>query len=140
MPNRLVHMEDLDDGVRECLAERSACRGFEMNVTSTGKRRTGNALLDVLRIHRQTRTSGWAFNGLILFKGDVVVYTLTGGQPRIELVAEETNPLGPLQNAGTQVAAAGAKQAMRGSAAGTPVPAPFDPIPPSAPAAAVTLR
>ena len=40
------------------------------------------------------------FNGVILIKGDLVVYKLTGGQPVIHEYEESKNPLGPLQGIG----------------------------------------
>jgi len=97
MPNALVTLEDLDQGVRECVTAREHCRAYEVNYLATQSRRNGNAALDILRLYRETHTAGWRFNGLILMKDDVVVYTLTAGQPKIHQVEEKQDYLGPVQ-------------------------------------------
>jgi hypothetical protein len=126
--NRTVSVADLDEGVRECISARTLCRAFEVNQTSVQKARNGNPLLDVLRFHRETRTSGWRFNGLILVKSGVVVYKLTAGQPAILVLEESHDPLGPLQTlakAFTGVAAAIEDQ--RRDAGAPPSPYPLNP-------------
>lgn len=97
IPNTLVTLDDLDAGVRECVQAREACKAYEVNYVSTQTTRTGNAALDLLKLHRKTQTAGWRFNGLILLKDDVVVYALTAGQPRIQQVEERQDYLGPVQ-------------------------------------------
>jgi hypothetical protein len=97
IPNALVTLDDLDPGVRACIEARQACRAYEVNYVATQSRRTGNAALDILKLHRETHTAGWRFNGLILVKDDVVVYTLTAGQPKIHQVEEKQDYLGPVQ-------------------------------------------
>lgn len=97
IPNKLVTLDDLDAGVRTCVEAGRACTAYEVNYVSTQSKRIGNAALDVIKVHRETQTAGWRFNGLILVKDGVVVYTLTAGQPRIQQVQETHDPLGPLQ-------------------------------------------
>lgn len=97
IPNTLVTLADLDPGVRECVQAREACKAYEVSYVSTQTTRTGNAALDMLKLHRKTQTAGWRFNGLILVTNDVVVYTLTAGQPRIQQVEEKQDYLGPVQ-------------------------------------------
>ena len=97
IPNTLVTLEDLDQGVRECVQAREACKAYEVNYISTQTKRVGNPALDVLKMQRHTQTAGFRFNGLILVKDDVVVYTLTAGQPRIQQVEEKPDLLGPVQ-------------------------------------------
>ena len=97
IPNTLVTLEDLDLGVRECIQAREACKAYEVNYVASQTTRTGNAALDLMKLHRKTQTAGWRFNGLILMKDDVVVYTLTAGQPRIQQVEEKQDYLGPVQ-------------------------------------------
>ena len=97
IPNKLVTLDDLDSGVRTCVEAGPACTAYEVNYLSTQSKRIGNAALDVIKVHRETQTAGWRFNGLILMKEGVVVYTLTAGQPRIQQVQENHDPLGPLQ-------------------------------------------
>jgi hypothetical protein len=98
IPNTLVTLDDLDVGVRECIQAREGCKAYEVNYLSTQTTRTGNAALDLLKLQRKTQTAGWRFNGLILVKNDVVVYTLTAGQPGIQQVEEKRDLLGPVQS------------------------------------------
>jgi hypothetical protein len=95
--NQSVSMNDLDEGVRDCLQAREQCRALEVNQTATQKKRTGNAALDMAKVYRETHTSGWRFCGLLLVKDGVVVYKLTSGQPAIHQVAQDEDVLGPLQ-------------------------------------------
>jgi hypothetical protein len=95
--NQSVTMNDLDEGVRECLQAREQCRALEVNQTATQKKRTGNAALDMAKVYRETHTSGWRFTGLLLVKEGVVVYKLTSGQPVIHEIAQNHDVLGPLQ-------------------------------------------
>jgi hypothetical protein len=97
IPNSLVTLDDLDTGVRECFLAREQCKAYEVNYVSTQSKRNGNAALDLLKMYRETHTAGWRFNGLILMKGEEVVYTLTAGQPRIQQVEEKQDMLGPVQ-------------------------------------------
>ena len=101
--NQSFSLNDLDQGVRDCVTAKILCRGFEINQTSVQKHRNGNVMLDVLGFYRETHTAGWRFNGLILLKEDVVVYKLTGGQPAIRETAENQNPLGPVQAIGSKI-------------------------------------
>jgi len=102
MLNQSFSINDLDNGVRECVTAKVACRGFEIIQSQLHKQRLGNVMLDVLGFQRETHTAGWRFNGLILLKDDVVVYKLTGGQPAIQQTEENQNPLGPVQAIGSK--------------------------------------
>jgi hypothetical protein len=97
IPNPLVTLDDLDTGVRECVTAREQCKAYEVNYVSTQTRRNGNAALDLLKMYRETHTAGFRFNGLILVKGGIVIYTLTAGQPHIHQVEEKQDMLGPVQ-------------------------------------------
>lgn len=101
--NQSVSLADLDEGVRECLQADSQCVGWEVNHTASQKRRNGNVVFDMLKMRRVTQTDGWRFTGLLLIKGDVVVYKLTGGQPHTREVAETEDVLGPLQALGNKL-------------------------------------
>jgi hypothetical protein len=97
MLNQSFSINDLDQGVRDCVMAKVACRGFEVTQSMVNKNRQGNVVLDVLGFYRETQTSGWRFNGLILVKEGVVVYKLTSGQPILQGTEEAKNPLGPVQ-------------------------------------------
>jgi hypothetical protein len=96
----LLSKDDLDPGILTCLNARAACRGWELNVARIAKVRTGGFWADFLNFKRRTETTGWRFNALILLVNDVVVYRGWGGQPAVNEVEVQTNPLGPLQEMG----------------------------------------
>jgi hypothetical protein len=100
VPNASVSLSDLDVGVKDCLNAKTGCQGYEIAQRSVRKQREGNFFADVLGFQRETQTSGWSFNGLILVKDGVVIYKLTGGQPIIMQREESRNPLGPIQAIG----------------------------------------
>jgi hypothetical protein len=100
--NQSFSINDLDDGVRQCVLAKIVCRGFEITQSSVQTQRMGNVVFDVLGFYRETHTAGWRFNGLILLKDDIVVYKLTGGQPVIQQTEENQNPLGPVQAIGSK--------------------------------------
>jgi hypothetical protein len=103
VPTTLLKREDLDPGVLACLEARDACHGLEISGAKIAKVRTGNFLADFSNFHRRTETTGWRFNGLILFVKDLVVYRSWGGQPVINEVENTRNPLGPFQDIGPSV-------------------------------------
>lgn len=96
-----VGKQDLDAGVVQCLEARDACRGWELQVSRIARARTGSFLPDFVNFRRRTETTGWRFNALILLVNDMVVYRAWGGQPAVNQVEVNTNPLGPLQDIGT---------------------------------------
>lgn len=98
-----LRQEDLDPGVRECLTAGKACSGYSIALRRTSHQRIGNFWLDSFSFYRETDTTGWSFNALILFVDGVVVYTLYGGQPLVHEKEVTRNPLGPLQGWGQQV-------------------------------------
>lgn len=99
----VVIQEQLDPGIATCLLARDGCRGWELQVSQVSRERTGSFLADFTKFKRRTETSGWRFNALILLADDVVVYRAWGGQPFLNQVDVETNPLGPLQDIGPAV-------------------------------------
>ncbi len=99
----VLDRKDLDPGIVICLQARDACRGWELNVAHISKARTGNFFADFLNFKPRTETTGWRFNAMILLVEDVVVYRGWGGQPVINEVETQTNPLGPLQDMGSAV-------------------------------------
>ncbi|CUA96119.1 hypothetical protein [Thiomonas bhubaneswarensis] len=93
----------LDPGIRACMQAQTACRGFEIEQRHIDRKRVGNFWLDFLDFRRETTTTGWRFNMLLLVVNDRVVYKLWGGQPDISEVEVTRNPLGPLQGFGQSV-------------------------------------
>ncbi len=100
VPSALLKREDLNPGVLACLEARDACRGWEITGARINKERTGNFFADFANFSRRSETTGWRFNALILLVNDVVVYRAWGGQPSVNELEVNTNPLGPLQEMG----------------------------------------
>jgi len=100
VPSALLQREDLDPGVLVCLQARDECRGWEIQAAQITKARTGNFLADFTNFSRRSETTGWRFNALILLVKDRVVYRAWGGQPKVNEIEVNTNPLGPLQEMG----------------------------------------
>jgi len=98
MVSQAVSFSDLDAGVLECVTAKTLCRGFEVDQKLVRTHRRGNFWLDLLGFRRETRIAGWHFNGIVLLKGQVVVYKLTGGQPSIDQQTDSNTPLGPVQS------------------------------------------
>jgi hypothetical protein len=92
-----VSADGLDQGLRDCFAAGKRCTAYAIAIRDVKRRRVGNFWLDTFNFERVTDSSGWTFNALIVFVDDLVVYTLTGGQPRISERDRVRNPLGPLQ-------------------------------------------
>jgi len=103
VPSALLKREDLDPGVLSCLEARDACRGWEIQGARILKARTGNFFTDFTNFSRREETTGWRFNALILLVNDVVVFRSWGGQPSVNEVEVNTNPLGPLQDMGAAI-------------------------------------
>jgi hypothetical protein len=101
--NPSLTLADMDGGVKECIAAKSLCLGFEVNKRSVRKIRNGNFFADFLGFRRETHITGWKFTGLLLLSNGVVIYKLTGGQPSIMELEENRNPLGPVQGLGTKL-------------------------------------
>jgi hypothetical protein len=99
-----IRPEEMDRGVRECLSAGKSCAGYAILVHRTNRKRIGNFWLDSFSFKRETDVTGWSFNALILLVGDLVVYTLYGGQPLIHEQEISRNPLGPLQGWGDTAA------------------------------------
>ncbi len=95
--------DELDQGLRDCLKAGRRCTGYSINVRQVRRKRIGNFWLDTFNFRRQSETTGWSFNALIVLVDDVVVYALAGGQPAIREYETVRNPLGPLQSLGDAI-------------------------------------
>ena len=97
IPSSAIASENLDKGIVDCIEAKNACSAYEIDVKSLNRKRSGNFWLDSLNFKRRTETSGWRFTGLVVLRDDLVVYKLSGGQPKIQEAEESRNPLGPFQ-------------------------------------------
>jgi hypothetical protein len=109
IPSSAIASENLDKGIVDCIEAKNACSAYEIDVKSLKRKRSGNFWLDSLNFKRRTETSGWRFTGLVVLRDDLVVYKLSGGQPKIQEAEESRNPLGPFQGFTESVA----KQVVR---------------------------
>ncbi len=98
LPSPSINAHDLDPGVQECIAARSECEGYELNLQTIKRKRYGSFLADLFNFRRKTDVAGFRFNGVLLIKSGVVIYKLTGGEPAIHQYEESVNPLGPFQS------------------------------------------
>lgn len=90
----------LDPGVRKCVEDQAACRGYLFHFERQGRRRTGSFWLDFLNIRRTTEVTGWTFDALVIVSNGTVLFRNYAGQAQIDRVERQRNPLGPLQPAG----------------------------------------
>lgn len=97
MPNSSITKEDIDAGLRTCIAAKNNCQAYEIALHKIKSQRYGNLFLDLFKFKRRAHQTGWNFSALIVIKDDVVVYKLWGGKPQIDETLYQKNPLGPLQ-------------------------------------------
>ena len=88
----------IEPGLRECFDAGRRCVGYSIEVKRTHRNRVGPFLLDLLSFRRETHSTGWTFNAVVLVVGDDVVYALYGGKPEISETERTIEPLGPLQD------------------------------------------
>jgi hypothetical protein len=96
----MIRPTDVDRGIRDCLEAGKQCNGYAIVVEKLHRHRTGSFWLDSLNFHRETVTTGWRVEVLLVFVNDALVYELVGGRPNISEVDIRRNPLGPLQSWG----------------------------------------
>jgi len=99
MPNQSITIEDLADGLQDCLDDQEQCMAFEIIIRKYDSQRFGNVFLDLFNFRRKTTVSGWEFMALIVLKDSLVVYKLSSGKPNTDELDDAKNPLGPLQSA-----------------------------------------
>jgi len=99
----LIKPDDVDRGIRDCLHAGKQCSGYAISVKKVERNRVGNFWLDTFNFKRETVTTGWSVDALLVFVDNLLVYELIGGQPTINEYEVVHNPLGPLQPWGDQV-------------------------------------
>lgn len=98
MPNPNIHVCDLPIGVQVYVESKTNNCAYRVILEDVKEKRHGNIILDVFGFKRLTHHSGWRFRGLILIKDNVVVYTISSGEPNISTDESNIKPLGPFQN------------------------------------------
>ena len=92
-----IPIQELDPGLQACLRARADCRAYVFEPKRTYSKRIGNFWLDVASFRRVTQETGWHFKALIVFVNHHVAYKLASGEPQIDQLQEQVNPLGPIQ-------------------------------------------
>lgn len=90
-------------GVRICVQAQDRCFGYALSETRIQRKRVGGFLGDFLNFKRETLVTGWRFNALVVMVEGRAVFKQWSGQPDIEEVVNQRNPLGPLQDFGERV-------------------------------------
>lgn len=97
VPNPAFSIEGAEIGIRDCIRAQQACMAYAFRFGIQEHERRGSFLADYLNFRRLTHTRGWRFEGLVLVRDCVVLFSNHGGEPNIDVVEERVNPLGPFQ-------------------------------------------
>lgn len=97
VPHEGISLEAADPEVQRCVALRSECVVWKVDLRRRKKRRIGNFVLDWLYFDRNTRITGWSFGALILIAEDRVTYKIWSGAPRTLSHRRRIFPLGFIQ-------------------------------------------
>jgi hypothetical protein len=106
VPYSAIRPEDIDPGVRDCIAAQSACRAYLFRFGSEERRREGGFWLDFLNFKRVNHITGWRFEGLVVVDQKVVLFRNYAGEAKNDRIETQTNPLGPFQPSGEAAARA----------------------------------
>lgn len=101
-----VPLEQLDPGIRTCILAKTDCRGYVFRFEKESREREGGFWADFLNVKRETRVRGWWFEALVVVNDGTVLFRNVSGQPHVEKLVRERNPLGPFQPAGEGAGAA----------------------------------
>jgi hypothetical protein len=100
LPNPSIKIEDLDPGIRKCIASKH-CTAYRIEPGVMNIKRVGNFWADLFTFKRHTINTGWEFRGLITIVDDVVTYRdPAGGRPMVKTEEFVNKPLGPVQEIG----------------------------------------
>jgi hypothetical protein len=99
-PYPALPLSALDPGVRMCIEAQAACRGYLFHFERQDRRRTGGFWRDFLNFRRTTVIRGWKFDALVVTSDGTVLFRNMAGQPQVDRVEQQRNPLGPLQPGG----------------------------------------
>ncbi len=108
MPNPSIQIGDLPEGVQSAIKAKDRSLAYQIQPVVLKNKRAGNFWLDITKFKRETKETGWQFNGLIIMVDNVVVYkTHISGDPNINKENEQQNPLGPFQELGDWIIGVG---------------------------------
>lgn len=95
-----VPLEQLDPGIRTCILAKTDCRGYVFRFEKENRTREGGFWGDFFNVRRETHVQGWWFEALVVVSNGTVLFRNIAGQPHVERLEKQKNPLGPLQPAG----------------------------------------
>lgn len=95
-----VPLDELEPGIRQCILAKAGCKAYLFRFERLSRRREGDFLSDFLNLRRVTNVTGWWFEALVVVSDGTVLFRNFAGQPHIDRVEKQTNPLGPLQSSG----------------------------------------
>tara|TARA_Y100000310_G_scaffold194590_1_gene194574 strand:+ start:1091 stop:1672 length:582 start_codon:yes stop_codon:yes gene_type:complete len=87
----------IPDGVKRLMDAAEKGKGYELNVQATEHNRVGSFWADFFQFRKNTHTTGWQLSVLLIVVDDKVEYILYKGNPNIDKLEKEKNPLGPFQ-------------------------------------------
>jgi hypothetical protein len=96
-PNQSITKSDLPLDVLSCLEAKDGCRGFELIIEATTRKRFGSLPMDALGFKKNVHVTGWSFRALLIIQNDLVTYKLSSGEPRVNRYERKHKPLGPFQ-------------------------------------------
>lgn len=101
--DRLIPEDEVPTAIRSCVLAQERCIGYQLEESRIKRNRVGNFWGDFLNFYRETLTTGWRFNALVVLVDNRVVFKQWSGQPSIREVGVSRNPLGPFQGAGERL-------------------------------------
>lgn len=101
-----VPLDQLDPGIKACILARTACRAYLFHFEKQDRERQGSFLIDFFNVRRETKVTGWWFEALVVVDDGTVLFRNVAGQPHVERIDMQRNPLGPFQPAGEAAGAA----------------------------------
>jgi hypothetical protein len=105
-PYSALALDHLDPGIRTCILAMTGCHGYLFRFEREDRKREGSFLLDFFNFRRETHTTGWWFEALVVIDKDgTVLFRNVAGQPLIARTDTQRNPLGFLQPAGESTGA-----------------------------------
>ena len=85
------------EGVKKLMAAAEKGSGYELVIESTRHERIGSFWADFFQFRKKTHTTGWKFSVLLIVVNDKIEYVLYKGNPNIDKLEKEKNPIGPFQ-------------------------------------------
>ncbi len=104
MPRNSLTFDRLAKPVQACIEAQDRCSALVFHPEHVESRRMGNIFLDLLGFERQTLSTGWSAEVVLLMQDGHVAYKLMSGRPHIEDMHDAIQPLGPLQDIGNTAA------------------------------------